>query len=163
MGITYQNTLDCDINMDYYPDNNASREDGKHEIVVGRGGRERCVLYSHSPQSPSGHEKIASCKHPGRTPICARGMNWSSGKPRVWGRHEILGLRVNIMNPLTHATRVVGDQDKAVVFYFIWSFKVPWVLWMREPTLAAVQWLVFNKCSVHIRSFPFHLELSRWR
>lgn len=67
MGITYQNTLDCDINMDYYPDNNASREDGKHEIVVGRG--------SHSPQCPSGHEKIASCKHPGRTPICARGMN----------------------------------------------------------------------------------------
>ena len=48
MGITYQNTLDCDINMDYYPDNNASREDGKHEIVVGRGGRERCVLYGNN-------------------------------------------------------------------------------------------------------------------
>ena len=50
MGITCQNTLDCDINMDYYPDNNASREDGKHEIVVGHGGRERCAL--HSPFTP---------------------------------------------------------------------------------------------------------------
>ena len=59
MGITYQNTLDCDINMDYYPDNNASREDGKHEIVVGHGGeREMCASLSIHPGLP-----VAMRKH----------------------------------------------------------------------------------------------------
>lgn len=51
MGITYQNTLDCDINIDYYHDKNASRQTAKHKIVVGRGGRQRCVIYS--PLTPA--------------------------------------------------------------------------------------------------------------
>lgn len=163
MGITYQNTLDCDINIDYYHGNSASREDGKHEIVVGRGGRERCVLYSHSPPSPSGHEKIASCKHPGRTPACAHGMNWSSGKPLSG---EDMRFLAYVSISWTHSLMLHmlwGIRKK--LWYFISSdhIRYPECSELGSQLLASVQWLEFSKCSVYIRSFPFPLELSRWR
>ena len=46
MGITYQNTLDCDIHIDYYHDKDGSRQNAKNEIDVVSGGRQRCVIYS---------------------------------------------------------------------------------------------------------------------
>ena len=163
MGITYQNTLDCDIHIDYYHDKDGSRQNAKHEIAVVSGGRQRCVIYSPlTPVSQWAWENGLVQSSRKNTDTCS----WHELK--FWETMCLGKTRFLADVPIswTHSLMLdvlLGIRKK--LWYFISSdcLRYPEGSELGSKLLASVQWLEFSKPWVYIRSFPFPLGPSRWR